>query len=51
MDPDSEEFVYFLDMRFGLLLGAFTAWLSTGKKASEEEIISYAEQQIRFIEH
>ena len=51
MDPDSEEFAYFLDMRFGLLLGAFTAWLSTGKKATEEELISYAEQQIRFIEH
>lgn len=50
MDSDSEEFIYFLDMRFGLILGAFTAWLSTGKKATVDEIVSYAEQQIRFIE-
>lgn len=51
MDPRSEEFVYFLDMRFGLLLGAFTAWISTGQKATVEDIVSYAEQQVRFVNH
>lgn len=49
MDPDSDEFVFFVDMRTAVLTGALTAWIETGQRATIEEIERYAARQLKYL--
>ena len=48
MDPASEEFLYFVEIRSGAILGAFTAWTKNGCRTSRENLHCYLEQQLIF---
>ncbi|MBQ9067414.1 MAG: TetR/AcrR family transcriptional regulator [Clostridia bacterium] len=49
LDPASDEFVYFVDMRSSLLLGAVNAWVETGCHTSAWEIEQYVSRQLKFL--
>lgn len=48
MDKTSNEFVFFSEMRSGVLLGAVRAWLRTGQETPIAEIIQFCNTQLRF---
>lgn len=48
MDPASEEFAFFVDMRTACITGALQAWVETGRKAKAEDIQRYTEEQLKF---
>lgn len=47
LEPGSEEFIYFTEMRAAIFLGSMTAWIETGKTASMEDLRRYAAHQMR----
>ncbi|MBO4382861.1 MAG: TetR/AcrR family transcriptional regulator [Clostridia bacterium] len=49
MDPTSDEFVFFVDMRTAVLTGAVTAWVETGQRATVEEVERYAARQLKYL--
>lgn len=48
LDPGSEEFRFFVEMRAAVFIAGMTAWVETGSRASMEEIRHYAAQQLKF---
>lgn len=48
MDPESDEFVFFVDMRTSVLMGAVSAWVETGQKASVDDIERYVSRQLKY---
>lgn len=49
LDPDSDEFVFFVDMRTSVLMGAVAAWVETGQKASVSDIERHAARHLRYL--
>lgn len=47
LEPDTEEFTFFLELRAGILLSGLTAWAETGGSASLEEVRRYISRQLR----
>ena len=47
LDPDSEEFLFFTEIRASVFLGGLTAWVESGQKASMDDIRRYAARQMR----
>lgn len=49
LDPDSDEFVFFIDMRTSVLMGAVSAWVETGQKISVADIERFAARHLRYL--
>lgn len=47
LDPDSEEFTFFLELRAGIFLSGLTAWVETGGTASMDDFRRYISRQLR----
>lgn len=47
LEQDSEEFIYFVNMRNGILLGLIHAWLLTEKTVSPDRVETLVMQQIK----
>lgn len=45
----TDEFTFFVEMRSATLLGALSAWVATGQKATIEDIERYAGRQMKFL--
>lgn len=48
LDPASEEFCFFVEMRAAVFVAGLTARVETGSRASMEEIRHYAARQLKF---
>ena len=49
LDPDSDEYVFFLDMRTSVLMGAVSAWVETGQKISLSDIERCTARHLRYL--
>ena len=49
LDPASDEFLFFVDMRTSVLMGAVSAWVETGQKLSVADIERYAARQLNYL--
>lgn len=47
LEPGSEEFLFFTEMRASLFLGAMTAWVESGKRMSLDDMRQQAARQLR----
>lgn len=47
LDPESEEFLFFTEMRASVFLGGLVAWIESGQHASMDDIRRYSAQQMR----
>lgn len=46
LDPESEEFLFFIELRAGIFLSGVTAWVESGRNASFDTVLRYIRQQI-----
>ncbi|MBP5271388.1 MAG: hypothetical protein ILO43_00250, partial [Clostridia bacterium] len=47
LEPGSEEFDFFTEMRASVFLGGLTAWVETGQHASMDDVRRYTARQLR----
>ena len=47
LEPDSEEFTFFVELRAGIILSGLTAWVETGGSATFEDFRRYAARQLK----
>lgn len=48
LDPGTDEFLFFMEMRAAVFIASMTAWVETGERASMEDIRRYAARQLKF---
>ncbi len=48
LDPGTDEFLFFMEMRAAVFIASMTAWVETGERASIEDIRRYAARQLKF---
>ncbi|MDO4406283.1 MAG: hypothetical protein Q4C07_03760 [Eubacteriales bacterium] len=48
LDPGTDEFLFFIEMRAAVFIASMTAWVETGERASMEDIRRYAARQLKF---
>lgn len=48
LQPGTDEFTYFMEMRAAVFLAGLTAWVETGQKDTLETIQHYARQQLKY---
>lgn len=48
LDPASDDFRFFVEMRAAIFVAGMTAWVETGSRASMEDIRRYAARQLKF---
>lgn len=48
LDPGTDEFLFFMEMRAAVFIASITAWVETGERASMEDIRRYAARQLKF---
>ena len=46
LDPESEEFLFFIELRAGIFLSGLTAWVESGRGVSFDTMVRYIRQQI-----
>ncbi len=49
MDPKSDEFVFFINMRTGMLVGMVQAWIDTNFHTDLQTIADFSKQTVRFL--
>ncbi len=48
LEPGTDEFLFFIEMRAAVFIASMTAWVETGERASMEDIRRYAARQLKF---
>ena len=48
LDPETDEFRFFIEMRAAVVIASMTAWVETGGRASMDDISRYAARQLKF---
>lgn len=48
LDPETDEFRFFIEMRAAVFIASMTAWVETGGRASMDDISRYAARQLKF---
>lgn len=48
LDPETDEFRFFIEMRATVVIASMTAWVETGGRASMDDISRYAARQLKF---
>lgn len=49
LEPGSDAFIFFIDMRTSVLMGAVTAWVETGRKMSVADIERLAARHLKYL--
>ncbi len=47
LDPETDEFRFFIEMRAAVVIASMTAWVETGGRASMDDISRYAARQLK----
>ena len=48
LDPKTDEFRFFIEMRAAVFIASMTAWVDTGERASMDDIRRYVARQLKF---